>query len=397
MKQKLLVSTIAALFVAPSAFALPVYHDDINSINIGGQANVVAQSINGAGTSTIANNASRITIDAQHKLTNGWKAFTTLEWGVNIAGQQDISLNGGQNNITATEDSEFLSNRLGFVGLSHDKYGTITLGKQWGVWYDVVGNTDNTEYWGGGATGAYTFGGDGGIDGTGRADKAIQYRNTFGNLSIGLQGQLKQDSVDTNLSLQEMVNPKTAKVTDPKVRVEINNSFGLSAKYQVTDNVTVAAGYNRADITATEINGTKSMSGTDYIYGANATYGTFSKGLFASLSVNKNQNHEVDNMGRLIPQATDVSAFTSYTFENGIRPIVSYEQVDASHHYQDQYGEKFNRRLLIAGLQYAWDSSITLYSEARFDLSNYDNAVGNKEQMKQADENAVAVGLQYVF
>ena len=132
---------------------------------------------------------------------------------------------------------------------------------------------------------------------------------------------------------------------------------------------------------------------SDYVQ---QTFLTSSNGLFASLSVNKNQYHEVDNMGRLIPQATDVSAFTSYTFDNGIRPIMSYEQVDAGQHYKDLYKENYNRRLLITGLQYAWDSSITLYSEARFDLSNYDNTK-TKETMKAKTENAVAVGLQYVF
>ena len=68
----------------------------------------------------------------------------------------------------------------------------MSFGKVWGAYYDVVAGTDNALVWGGFASGAYSLDGSGGIDGVGRADKAIQYRNSLGNLSFALQAQLSQ-------------------------------------------------------------------------------------------------------------------------------------------------------------------------------------------------------------
>ena len=48
--------------------------------------------------------------------------------------------------------------------------------------------------WDGNATGVYTYNkGDGGVNGTGRSDKTVQYRNSFGNLHVAIQAQLKTD------------------------------------------------------------------------------------------------------------------------------------------------------------------------------------------------------------
>lgn len=70
----------------------------------------------------------------------------------------------------------------------------MTLGKQWDVFYDVSSATGLSFIYAGTASGVYTFNGDGGLNGAGRAKKAIQYRNSFGNFSFGLQVQARSSS-----------------------------------------------------------------------------------------------------------------------------------------------------------------------------------------------------------
>lgn len=62
-----------------------------------------------------------------------------------------------------------------------------------GAYYDVAYTTDVLNAFTGWSVGAYTFG-DGGLTGAGRADAALQYRNTFGNLHVAVQYASKQNS-----------------------------------------------------------------------------------------------------------------------------------------------------------------------------------------------------------
>lgn len=133
--------THAAFFVAgmitmSTANAIEIYNDQTNSVTIGGF--IDARVINTQGETEVVNGASRINLDFKRQLENGWQALALLEWGVNPVGSSDIIYN---NRFESIQD-EFLYNRLGYVGLKHEDYGQITLGKQWGAWYDVVYNTN---------------------------------------------------------------------------------------------------------------------------------------------------------------------------------------------------------------------------------------------------------------
>ena len=173
--------THTALFVAgmlaiPTANAIEIYNDQTNSVTVGGF--IDARVINTQGETEVVNGASRINFDFKRQLKNGWQAFALLEWGVNPVGSSDIVYS---NRFESIQD-EFLYNRLGYVGLKHADYGQVTLGKQWGAWYDVVYNTNYSLVWDGNAAGVYTYNkDDGAVNGTGRGDKVLQYRNTWGD------------------------------------------------------------------------------------------------------------------------------------------------------------------------------------------------------------------------
>jgi len=77
-------------------------------------------------------------------------------------------------------------------------FGTFSWGKQWSPYYDVAGLTDMFFTLGGEASGAYGPG-DGGIPGTGRSEKALQYRHRFGPVHVGAQVQ-NRARTDENVS-----------------------------------------------------------------------------------------------------------------------------------------------------------------------------------------------------
>ncbi|MEH0158681.1 porin [Limibacter armeniacum] len=120
-----------------------------------------------------------------------------FEWGVNIVDNNvQLNANGGSPNADSFFDDKDdpFTTRQGYLGVKLAKYGELILGKRWGVYYDVAGVTDNFNVFGGQASGTYNPFTDGGLEGTGRAAKAIMYRNKIGNLGIGLQTQLNGSS-----------------------------------------------------------------------------------------------------------------------------------------------------------------------------------------------------------
>ncbi|MGL4476193.1 MAG: porin [Shewanella sp.] len=400
MKKTLVASALAAIIAAPAVYAVEVYNDDTNSVTVGGIADVRVVSTHGE--TDMVPGWSRIFFTSKHQLNDGWSAFSNFEWSVNPFGTTELRVNN--NNEFSTDTSNFLGNRLGYVGLSHDQYGQISFGKQWSVWYDVSGGTNNAIGFDGNASGTYTYNkGDGSFNGTGRPDKAIQYRNAFGDFSFGLQFQLQQDDFEVNeLETGSPFPPRnfadgvaTAAAT---TKVEYQNTYGFSATYAVTDKLNLIAGGNIGEFDATTSKGVR-FSETDYIYGVGMTYGSMNDGLYLAANVNKNQNHDTDNAGRLLPESVGVETFASYTFANKLRPIISYNILKAGDEYAEAYkaGDEFKRETLIAGVHYLWTPQLTVYTEGRFDFSDFNINGPLAGKAADGEGDAFVVGMAYKF
>ncbi|UCF21715.1 MAG: porin [Gemmatimonadota bacterium] len=137
----------------------------------------------------------------------------------NVSGNQ-----GGFGRLELVDRRDPVFPRLGFVGFDFGKFGLLTAGKQWSTYYDVSGYTDQFWVFGGRASGTYLHGTDGGGVGTGRANKAITYRNRFGGLGIGAQAQLEANRI-TGLG-----------------------SIGGSVQYSFPFGLTVGAAVNAGDV-----------------------------------------------------------------------------------------------------------------------------------------------------
>ncbi|HKO49353.1 MAG TPA: porin [Polyangiaceae bacterium] len=141
----------------------------------------------------VANNGSRFGIQAEQSIVGKLKVLGKGEWRMNI-GKGDTSYNISDNPNTGfsqfeSTTSQALTTRLGFVGLSFGDYGTLTLGKQWGVYYDISFWTDQYAVFGARGSSTYNAGTDGGETGGGRANDALIYRVDLGKLQLGAQAQ----------------------------------------------------------------------------------------------------------------------------------------------------------------------------------------------------------------
>lgn len=387
--------------VSPSVFSeVNIYTDERNSMSVGGFIDV--RVINTQNQTEVVNGTSRINFKIDRKLKQGWKALGLVEWGVNPVGSSDIIYN---NRFESIQD-EFLYNRLGYAGLSHDKYGQITIGKQWGAWYDVVYGTNNSFVWDGNAAGVYTYNkDDGAVNGTGRGDKLIQYRSSYNDLSFTLQAQLKNSEFYTcdvsDITEQECETLWNAGNTAAQ-QVEFNYTFGASVTYTPTDMLTLTAGVNRGEFDLTYGDGT-TQNVEDLIYGAGIMWGRVDqKGLYVAANINKNKNHDTDNLGRLIKDAIGIETFASYRFDNDVRPFIAYNVFDAGDDYVIQPNfntdpnDVFKRQFAVIGVHYLIDEDTIAYIEARKDFSDFEsNDKDQQAQMEQSEDDGIAFGFRY--
>ena len=392
---------LVAIMVSPSVFSeVNIYTDERNSMSVGGFIDV--RVINTQNQTEVVNGTSRINFKIDRKLKQDWKALGLVEWGVNPVGSSDIIYN---NRFESIQD-EFLYNRLGYAGLSHDKYGQVTIGKQWGAWYDVVYGTNNSFVWDGNAAGVYTYSkDDGAVNGTGRGDKLIQYRNSYNDLSFTLQAQLKNSEFYTcdvsDITEQECETLWNAGDTAAQ-QVEFNYTFGASVTYTPTDMLTLTAGVNRGEFDLTYGDGT-TQNVEDLIYGAGIMWGRVDqKGLYVAANINKNKNHDTDNLGRLIKDAIGIETFASYRFDNDVRPFIAYNVFDAGDDYVIQPNfntdpnDVFKRQFAVIGLHYLIDEDTIAYIEARKDFSDFEsNDKDQQAQMEQSEDDGIAFGFRY--
>ncbi|MFZ4546237.1 MAG: porin [Bacteroidales bacterium] len=139
------------------------------------------------------NNGSRFGFNLDRNVIGGFTAEAKVELGINLLKNNNSfksdAATADNPNAYLVETVKPITTRLGYIGFESPKWGTLRIGKQWGVYYDVSAYTDNFNVFGGSASGTYNTSTDGGGEGTGRAESAISYHKTIRNLSMGVQAQ----------------------------------------------------------------------------------------------------------------------------------------------------------------------------------------------------------------
>ncbi|MDX1333781.1 MAG: porin [Robiginitalea sp.] len=175
----------------------------------------------------IQENASRIGFELS-VIKGTIRYFTGVELGINLFRSAqflnaDANTNSGFIRLGESQNLQVFSTRLGYLGADFGKYGVLKIGKQWGVYYDITGYTDNFNVFGGQGSATYVANSDGGETGTGRANQALTYRNKIGPLHLG--GQLQMRSIENGY---------------------LFDGFGLSAQVAIWKGLKAGATYNKA-------------------------------------------------------------------------------------------------------------------------------------------------------
>ncbi len=312
-------------------------------------------------------NSPRVGLKIQSSLPKNIYFNATLEYGMNLV--DGSQFNNDANNVIEFASQPFVkketfTSRLANIGFSHKKYGAVTIGKQWGVYYDVASYTDNFTVFGGEANGVYSGGTDGGWKGTGRADNSISYRNKFNDLSIGLQTQLFSG----------------------------NTNFGLSLEYDIASYFKMGFAFNNAKINDAfkDFIDFERVNNNNYVIGAK--YNKDKLLVAFSYSINKDEFALLDTNDdsfKIIAYPTHgIELFTNYYINDKIELQGGFNRI------QDKEDESFfngDYTLMhyILGLNYHVNSNTTIYSSARIGDSNLVN--------NAKDSNVFLIGFSFNF
>jgi outer membrane protein N len=366
----LLAGIVCALFTQPAS-AIEIYKDDKQSAAIKGFFRVKAQYADSE--AEIKDGLSRVGFHFTRELTHGWDALAVLEWGLDIVeGEAGLEVSQGDGLTSGDDSGETIWNRLGYTGVSHDEYGEITLGKRWSTYYTVTYPTDELEAFGGEASGTYNFNTDGGLSGTGRAEQAIQYRNSLGPFWLGLQYQAKEDTL-------ELVPPLEA----PEAEITFDKSWGIAATYTTPIGVTIGAAYNRADISVSNLG--RSVD-DDIAMAASAVYGNVSNpGLYAGLVCAVSENHESDSNGEVY-DAMGYEALIQWGFENNLQ---IYGAVNHLEEDDDDYTGRAELEYYVLGGRFRWTPDFSIAIETKFEDS--------KDGDGNSADDTYALSVKYAF
>jgi predicted porin len=320
----------------------------------------LASVVNTDGVSDIRNNSSRVGLRGEKHLGGSLTAFARLELGVNLVNNDRSIIETGEPGAPIGQGSQAFFSRLGYIGLA-SPYGNVSWGKQWSPFYDVAAFTDQGQLFSGLASGAFGAGTDGGLAGTGRAERAVQYRESFGIVSVGLQVQNRSTSPNDRNWLDTWGG---------SVVVGRREGFGAGAAYNEVRDGVANPNPNQAQL------GDKAG-----VFGARYRKGGWYGGVIVSIL----KQHEVDDLGRRYDgtgfEAAVVRDFTDRTW---VEFVFNNLQPESDH------PGDFRLRFLATNVVYQFGGASRAFVGVKFD--------GGKSSDGSSRPAAVfAGGLRYNF
>lgn len=318
-------------------------------------------------TVELQQNSPRIGVNFRSSLPKNLHLNATLEYGMNLV--DGTQFNNDANNIIEFASQPFLqketfTSRIAYVGISHKKWGAITMGKQWGVYYDIAEYTDRFSVFGGESNGVYSGQTDGGWKGTGRADNSIAYRNTFKNLSFGFQTQLFSD----------------------------NTNFGLALEYDFSSHFKMGFAFNNAEINDSykEFIEFERTNNNNYLIGA--TYKKEKLLVAFTYSINKDEFALLDtddDSFKIVAYPTHgMELFTNYFINDKIELQGGFNRIHDNEEDSFFNGD-YTLMHYILGLNYHVNKNAMIYSSARIGDSNLVN--------NAKDSNIFLIGFSFSF
>lgn len=319
-------------------------------------------------TTELQGNASRVGFRLTRDFFDlGLQIFGQVEFGFRIIDDiANFNVSGNQEGLGRLEVADRrdpIFPRLGFVGFDLGKFGLLTAGKQWSTYYDLSGYTDQFWVFGGRASGTYFHTTDGGGLGTGRANKAVTYRNRIGGLAFGAQAQLEANRI-TGLG-----------------------SIGSSAQYTLPFGLTVGAAAHVGDVPeqiSESILGAKRNEWA-VIIGAQVDRPRWYAGLTYSIQ----DSHDARNVDTLTVafDARGVELFAYYDVSRRFRVSGGFNYLDPDP--IPPLDPDFRVRFGVVGGAFYFNAQSLVYAE--YKLEDSVNGNGTREP------NALVIGVRLDF
>jgi predicted porin len=318
----------------------------------------------------IQNGGSQFGLSIEQKITEKVAAFGLAEWSFNLGeGDKSYSISENQNSSFGTFDTtvdQAFGTRYGYFGVRFGPYGTLTLGKQSGVYYDISRWTDVYSVFGARGSSTFNAGTDGGQTGEGRANDAVTYRIPVGPVRLGAQAQFldAREAALDSLSASLIVEP----VKGLFIGAAYSRSF-LDVDVELV-------GYDGGDAQA--LTGGIKLDRSGWKLAVVDTW---------------TRNHEVvsTEAASVIYDTLGAELFAGRLFPNGFMPFVGFDFAIPRSLDTRYVDPDFGNRDLLGGLRYYFESRRVsfFYLEGRTGSSR--DALGERA------EDVVTLGMRLEF
>lgn len=372
MRYRILTVIIPAILLANTAHTAEIYNKNGNQLDFYGYI---------MGDYHFAKKNDLSTYGDQSNSRFGLKGSTTVNETLKGFGHIEYNQPLGSNqNPFWGSDGEI---RLGYAGVTHETYGTLQYGHNWGVMYDVTAYADMLPEFGEDTLGYFSevsasspISPDS-MFGTGRGDGMLQYRYSYANFDVGLQYLAQSTGVQTD-------------------------GGGISLQYTFSDlGLTLGSAYNSG---GKDMQAIRNLSDTplaaDFnedtadMWSVGAKYDMNNIYLSAVYAETKNLQPYVDiNSNNNFADKTQAYFLTAqYTWDNGITPGIAYAQGKAKN--LTGYGDQNYSKYVDLSLTYAINANFTTYVDYKINLLDQNDYTSQNSVLT---DNVTAVAMQYAF
>lgn len=302
----------------------------------------------------ITDPGSRLGLNVKQFINHDITFFGGIELSITLSSNGDFTLspdNSGSTgflNLIDNPSNSVFRLRKGFVGADFKNFGTVSIGKQYGAYYDVAGTTDISENNSGYASFVFSPDGtDGGYTGTGRASNSILYKNTLKNFKFAASAQFK--------------------LAEHKFNTVVN-SFGSSLIYTFPFNLNFGFAFNSVFINPGIGERIRGLNGNPFYSAVCLNYST--QNLFLGITYAYQQNGDITyvNDSSVVYSGYGIEIAAKWTpiKKWSVLAGVNYKH---PHNVDEIINKNFNRLIYFYGFQFLALSNLELFFEGAIDRS----------------------------
>ena len=335
--------------------------DEPNELNLYGSARIRYREINNE--ADWSDGGSRAGVSLRHQyIPRQWFTFR-YEAGFNLLTRVTSLLDQGESG--GEGDNSDIFTRLLYVGIETPLL-VATIGKNWSSYYKVAGFTDRFEGTGGSGSGTYNANTDGGLTGTGRADRVLQSR--FYIDFFPDHWGIKPFNLNVQLQNNEPI---------PHTNSSYGTTAGASAILTSEKDLTVGIALNWANVPGSELDDLAAYGINDDAVALLAGTRWFSERWYTGLTISRLVNHEA-NDEYIYFDGSGIELYSQYQVQGpwwltaGLNALIPDKGETQAGDYRVEYG--------IIGARYSIDGfSKMVFLNARIDNSRLADgaALGN--------------------